>query len=156
MRQRDIIAQISVSLPQLFFLTALSLCLITRDRLSCEMLIRLNCKINCEIQEPSQSSRFNPILGGKKKEHVYLISYATVCCSHKQHCRLTNTSGRWEEWLTTGALHLLKKKKKKRHSPCLLLKWSRCLLCWCSFLRWLEDLGKQRRCNVITYEFIIL
>lgn len=34
--------------------------------------------------------------------------------------------------------------------PCLLLRWSRCLLCWCSFLRWQEDLRGQRRncCDV--------
>lgn len=43
----------------------------------------------------------------------------------------------------------LKKKNKKQKGvcnvPCLLLRWSRCLLCWCSFLRWQEDLRGQRR-----------
>lgn len=31
--------------------------------------------------------------------------------------------------------------KRDWNVPCLLLRWSRCLLCWCSFLRWQEDLG---------------
>lgn len=38
-----------------------------------------------------------------------------------------------------------KKKKGVCNVPCLLLRWSRCLLCWCSFLRWQEDLRGQRR-----------
>lgn len=38
------------------------------------------------------------------------------------------------------------RKKRDCNIPCLLLRWSQCLLCWCSFLRWQEDLGgKQRR-----------
>lgn len=33
--------------------------------------------------------------------------------------------------------------KREWNVPCLLLRWSRCLLCWCSFLRWQEDLGGE-------------
>lgn len=33
--------------------------------------------------------------------------------------------------------------KRDWNVPCLLLRWSRCLLCWCSFLRWQEDLGGE-------------
>ena len=40
-----------------------------------------------------------------------------------------------------------KTKTWDQNLPCLLLRWSRCLLCWCSFLRWLEDLKEHTQNN---------
>lgn len=70
-------------------------------------------------------------------------------CSMSHRCRGCTTQPNFGPRNTQKKARL---KKGEFNSPCLLLRWSRCWLCWCSFLQWPEDLQKHRKRGSISLQ----